>query len=496
MNISPRRPIFSRRNESSVYRMFFWAILALGGVWLILQIQQGDIKSPFAPTPQPTRTSLSYALEGDADFSAGKLDAAITAYQEGTKVDPNNAELWAKLARIQTYSIRLLTTDAEQLARLKDALASADKAVALAPDDSTAHAIRSFVLDWNATAPAQTDEKLAADYLSEAEREALQAQRLDNTNAQAMAFYAEILIDQQKWTQAESIIQQAVNRDPSSMDAHRVYAYLLETGGQYNQAIQEYQKAIDIAPNMTFLYLQAGANYRRLGLGSLNEDTQKQLFEKSLEYFADAAKINQQLEVRDPTPYLSIAKTYSQEGEYFSAARNAQKALEYKPDSADIYGQLGIIFFKNRNYEGSIPILKCAVKGCTALEGCQARYERDCKPANGEVGVAVNALPLSPSSIDYYQVYFSVLAALGPRDPTYCPEAQSIISDIETNASNILAARPDIGKNIAVAQQECSPSALATPVVSTPLTVTSGSAVPTSTLEINLFETPIPYATP
>lgn len=496
MNISPRRPIFTRRSESSIYRMFFWAILALGGIWLILQIRQGDIKSPFAPTPQPTRTSLSYALEGDADFSAGKLDAAILAYQEGVKVDPTNAELWAKLARIQTYSTRLLTTDAEQLTRLKDALASADQAVALAPDDSNAHAVRSFVLDWNATSPAQTDEKLALEYLTEAEREALLAQRFDPTNTQAMAFFAEILTDQQKWTQAELTIKQAIDRDPSSMDVHRVYAYVLEAIGEYNQAIQEYDKAIAITPNMTFLYLQAGANYRQLGFKSLNQDTQKQLFEKSLEYFAEAAKINQHLLVKDPTPYLSIAKTYSQMGEYFSAARNAQKALDFKPDSADIYGQLGIIFFKNRNYEGSIPILKCAVSGCTALEGCQARYERDCKPANGEVSVQVIALPLSPSSIDYYQVYFSVLAALGPRDPTYCPQAQTIITDIETNASDVLAKRPDIAKNIAVAQQECSTSTQVPPIAGTPLSVTPGTGGPTSTLDINFFGTATPYATP
>ncbi len=495
MNISPRRPIFTRRNESSVYRMFFWALLALGGIWLILQMKQGDIKSPFEATAQPTRTSLSYSLEGDADFSAGKLDAAILAYQEGAKVDPNNAELWAKLARIQTYSSALLTTDAEQIARLKDALTSAKQAVALAPDDSTAHAVLAFALDWNAN-PLLVSDKDVQNYLLQAEQEALHAQTLDNTNTQALAFYSEILVDEQKWTQAETYITQAVDRDPSSMDVHRVYAYVLETLGDYNQAIQEYDKAIAITPNMTFLYLRAGANYRRLGLGSLNQDTQTQFFEKSLEYFAEAAKINQQLGVKDPTPYLSIAKTYSQMGEYFSASRNAQKALDFKPDSADIYGQLGIIFFKNRNYEGSIPILKCAVKGCTALEGCQARYERDCNAANGEVSVQVNALPLSASSIDYYQVYLSVLAALGPRDPTYCPQAQDIITQIQTQSSDILAKRPDIVTNIAVAQQECSASTPVPPVVGTPLSVTPGTELPTSTLDLNLFGTATPYATP
>ncbi|MBI1793510.1 MAG: tetratricopeptide repeat protein [Chloroflexi bacterium] len=495
MNISPRRPIFTRRSESSVYRMFFWAILALGGIWLILQMRQGDIKSPFEAAPTPTRTANSYALEGDANFSAGKLDDAILAYQQGVKVEPNNAELWAKLARIQTYSSALLTTDAEQSARLKDALASARQAVAFAPDDSLAHAILAFALDWNAN-PVLVDNNQVQAYLTEAQQEAVRSLQLDNTNTLALAFFAEILVDQQQWTQAEQNITQALAQDPSLMDVHRVYAYVLEAGGEYNQAIQEYDKAVAIAPKLTFLYLRAGANYRRLAFDSPNPETQTQLFEKSLEYFAQAAKINQQLAVKDPTPYLSIAKTYSQTGDYFAAARNAQKALEFQPGNADIYGQLGVIFFKSRNYEGSIPILKCAIRGCTPQESCQARYERDCKPENGEISAQVNVLPLSLSSIDYYQVYFSVLAALGPRDPTYCPEALNIINEIQTQGADILAKRPDIAENIAVAQQECSTTTESPPATGTPLPVTPGTGVPTSTLDINLFGTTVPYATP
>ena len=125
MNMSPRRPLFTRRPESNLYRMFFWVILALGGIWLILQIRGGEIKSPFEPPPAPTRTSASYALEGDAQFTAGAINKSISAYQEAVRVDPNNAKAWAELARIQVYSSSLLTTDAERVARLAEALKSA-----------------------------------------------------------------------------------------------------------------------------------------------------------------------------------------------------------------------------------------------------------------------------------------------------------------------------------------------------------------------------------
>ena len=72
------------------------------------------------------------------------------------------------------------------------------------------------------------------------------------------------------------------------------------------------------------------------------------MYERSLEYFDKVVRINEQIGVKDPGPHLSIARTYSQLGEFFIAARNVQTALEYEPTNADIYGQLGIIYFRSR----------------------------------------------------------------------------------------------------------------------------------------------------
>ena len=133
--------IFFRKPTTNPYRIFIFLILIMGGIWLIRQVEQGNIARPFTPPPTPTRVAQSYALEGDAQFEAGQLDAAITAYQEATNVDPANAEVWAKLARIQVYSSIQQTTDEQQRNRLQEGLASIDKAVELAPDDSLVHAI-------------------------------------------------------------------------------------------------------------------------------------------------------------------------------------------------------------------------------------------------------------------------------------------------------------------------------------------------------------------
>ena len=151
MNVNPRRPIFNRKPQANLYRMFVWVVMLLGGVWMIQQIDRGDIKPLFQPTAIPTRSVESYALEGDANFSAGKVEAAITAYQNAVEIDPNNVEIWWKLSRIQVYSSTYLITNAQKKARLQEALQSAEKAVELAPDSSTVRAVHALALDWNAS---------------------------------------------------------------------------------------------------------------------------------------------------------------------------------------------------------------------------------------------------------------------------------------------------------------------------------------------------------
>ncbi len=447
MNIYQKRGLFRRRDEPNVYRMFFWITLILGGIWIIRSVNSGDIKPLFQPTPTPTRFALSYALEGDAQFTAGKLEDAITAYREAAKVDPANAQLLAQLARIQIYSSAMLVKDETIKARLAEALSSAEQAVALAPDDSFTHSIYAFALDWNAN-PTLVDEREAQKFLTKAEQEAVRALQLDNTNTLALAFYAEILVDQQKWTQAEQYIQQALDRDSSLMDVHRVHAYVLESLGEYTLAIEAYDRAIAIAPNMTFLYLRAGANYRRLAFDSPNETVQTELYEKSLEYFAQTARINEQLKVFDPVPYISIAKTYSQMGQFFIAIRNVQKTIEFQPDNPVFYGELGILYHKNRNYETGILALGCAVRGCTAEESCPARG--DC--GLNDVPAEVKGLPLSASTIYYYDIYASELAALSTTKQNYCDEALKVAAEIEASEFD---ADPNIAADIVVVRNIC-----------------------------------------
>jgi len=495
MNVNQRRPLFRRRPQSNIYRMFLWIVMLLGGVWMLQQMDKGEIKPLFQETPIPTRSVESLVSEGSASFSAGKVQAAITAYQEAVELDPNNAKIWTELARIQTYSSTFLITNPEKKARLLEALESANKAVELAPEDSMSHAIRAFVLDWNANPFFNTAEQSQA-YLIEAEQEALIAQQLDNTNTLALAYYAEILVDQQKWNQAEIIMQQVFEHEDADqlMDVHRVNALVLETLGDYNLAITEYDKAIAIEPNFTFLYRLAGANYRTLAAKIPNPQAARPVYETSLEYFAKAVNINEQIGVKDPGPHLSIARTYSQLGEFFIAARNVQTALEYEPNNSDIYGQLGVIYFRSRNYEGSIFSLKCATYGCSGEDSCKGRGLDKCYPDLNENPQDVPGLEIAPNSIVYYYTYGSVLAALSRPKDNNCPEAMQVLQEVrdelEANPEDYTDARDTILFDI-VEPSEFICQDLAAGNV-TDLSIQTGTA----TSEVIMDLTPTPSSTP
>jgi tetratricopeptide (TPR) repeat protein len=503
--------------HSNPWRMLVYILIIAVGVLIIHLEQTGEVQPFFLPTAGPTRGAESFAEEAEVHFFAGDLTKAIEAYEAASAMEPRNAELLAKLARLQTYSSSLLTTTDERRTRLAEARDTIDRAVEISPENATVHAIRALVYDWSATAevkdtlvvgdvvrvqanldedglmiariiesedniqPGSSEgmveegttfifsgvvERKAQDewtiggrtifvspqtlirnpnrrdeFLTEAENAANHASNLDPGSILAQAFKAEVQVDQGEFALALDNAQQAAEGVDNmggqfeyAMDVHRVYATVLENYGYYLQAINEYQKAAEISPNLTFLYLSIGTNYREL-----------QDIDTALYYFDKAVKINEQLGIEDPTPYLAIGRTYQNQGEFFISAINIERALEIDPGNPDIYGRLGIVYFQARNYESAIDIFKCAVRGCTVEENreriCRFVYRSDdpeCEKAQEEINEAVPGLELGPKSVEYYYTYGSVLAAFSghPDYPGICIEAEEIFSELMTQYSD------------------------------------------------------------
>lgn len=430
--LSGKQMAFRQRRSSSSIYLLALILLVIGSLYVLRSVVNKDIPSPFDETPIPTRTMGSYSLEGETHFKAGNLPKAIEAYSEAARLEPNNAQVRAELARIQAYSSATLATDDERVARMQAALTSVEAAIKLSPDDSTVHAIHAFALDWYAsiiqsqqTNAIDKDDGLVQQALTEAEQAAVRALQLDPKNALAMAYYAEILLDQQKWVQAEQYVANALAANPNLMDVHRIRAIVQETGGNYAEAIKEYKLAAEIYPNLTFLYIRIGINYRQL-----------RQYEEALRWFNKAATINKQLQINDPTPNLAIGKTYSQKGDFFAAALNVKAALKMNPTNPEVYGSVGVIYFKSRNYEGAIPALKCAVYGCDAETSCQVREGSD--ECSSNENIVVKGMPLTANTVVYYYTYGSVLAGMHRQtDPVpLCAEAVKVLKEVRQAFSN------------------------------------------------------------
>lgn len=495
-----------------------WRILALlamiaGLVYLLRAQQRGAVQPLFLPTPTATRTGSSFADEAEVHFAAGDLPAAIRTYEAGIAVDPGNAELWAMLARVQTYNSFLLTTQEERRQSLEEARQNIDQAIAENPDNALAHAIRALVYDWSASAEVKDsitvgdqvrvsgtigeggsitanlielegldlgeaeegessegaalifsgqvdaiedgnwvvsgrtvgitpltlirDKNRREVFLAEAQNAATRALQLETNFSLANAYRAEILVDQGNLAQAADLSEAALSTAIEGgidtaflMDIHRVRATVFEAQGFYNSAITEYLEAAKVNPNLTILYLKIGANYRALSQ-----------FDQALDYFDKAARINAQLGIQDPNPYLAIGNTYARDGEFFVASINMQRALLISPTNPEIYARLATVFFQARNYEGSIPIFKCALRGCSTQETgdilCELGLAPNCEPGEesaAAIGVEVRGMPLSSETVEYYYTYGSALTfyAGSSEYPTACDDAEEVFIELMT----------------------------------------------------------------
>lgn len=462
MQLSGQQMPFGREDRrAGLRRMAGWLVLiGLGLLVLYLRYVTQDIQPLFLPEPTPTRTTQSFAEEGKTHFSAGDLARAIQAYQQAVALAPEDSQLLAELARIQTYYSAQLPSAEQRSAQLAAARASADAAVAANPDHAYAHAIRAFAYDWSAT-----EETGAAKegFLTEALNAATRASQLapvsTPTWALAAAFQAEVLVDQQRFVEAQDLVSKAVALAPDSMDVHRVAGTVWQSTALYRQSIDEYLLAAAINPNLTFLYIQIGANYRRLQ----DED-------RALEYFDRAVRINKQLGIQDPGPYQAIARTYMQAGEFFIAARNMERALLIDEANANFWGLLGVIYYRARNYESAEQVLRCAVDGCTAEEtrrlicelniaACDPDDPQD--PVGLQHGRDVTGRPLGDSSLEAYYTYGSVLAYNGK-----CDQAERILqalAEAYVGDSTIMAIVDDNRALCASAGPQATPEIQVTP---------------------------------
>ncbi len=364
-----------RKRRPNFFSLLILALVLLFGYYFD-QVYLPTQPNPFLPTPTPTRSPESLVTEAQALFNDGKLFPAIEAYQAAVSAAPQDSTYYVALARVQVFA-----------GQYEEAQSNAENALLLNPNNAMAHAVRAWALNF------QEDKN------AEALSSINQALQLDPNNAIAHAYNVEILINSgfDSYTKAIDESRVALALDPDLLETRRARALILEATGNYEEAVAEFQAAININPNIPALYIEMGLNYRVL-----------QVYDKAIEAFTRANALNP----ADPLPDLYISRTYATIGEYAKSLQYAETAVQDRPDSASLRGNLGVIYYRNLFWPEAIEQLGYTIYG-----------------GKTEDGVEITGIPLvnDPLVAEYYFTYGLALARTNQ-----CGEALQIAQMLQT----------------------------------------------------------------
>lgn len=339
-----RRGYSNRRSPLSLRWLWLWILTPLvvyGGIQIYSNLDtiappihqalynlansaQSQLATSQAPPPTPTDDPTEALTNADANWSQGRIEAALSDYRHILDARPND---------VQTYYRYTLGLTME--GRLTEALDAAERTVTANPFSSDAWALRGMVLDWN-------------NKPGEAAASALRALELDPNNARALAFLAEAYYDLGDSDQAVSTVDRALELDPQSFEALRVRGLLdWEVDYDYLKAKENFSAAYDIAPNMTYLAID---------LARINAALQE--YEEAIDILRQVVDINPQ-----NTKALYYLGNYYNAGigNYAQAAEYLNRCVEVDGRNILCYYLLGRVQINLEQYTSAADSLKRVV---------------------------------------------------------------------------------------------------------------------------------------
>jgi tetratricopeptide (TPR) repeat protein len=143
------------------------------------------------------------------------------------------------------------------------------------------------------------------------------------------------------------LFRKAIREDANFLEAYYNLGIVYFNNGDYNKALQQFNKVIDILPNFAKAYYGRGL-----------------IYEKQRNY-PDAQKDFQMVTKLNPNNYLGfvhLGKIDIRQRNYKAAQKNLEKAKSINPEYAAIYFELGNINYYQKQYRKSIAHYKNAIK--------------------------------------------------------------------------------------------------------------------------------------
>lgn len=236
---------------------------------------------------------IAWALQGEAEFNSGHLDAARAAYERATRLNPGSAMIWSWIGFIQFKQNDL--AGAEKSLRI---------ALRLRPDDpETRKRLAELQLRLGKGAEA-------ADLLG--------AQAAANPND--VASWINLGLAEQKrgrLAEAEQAWRKALELDPVSADAWANLGTLQSTLDRLEEAETNLLKAVKSRPNHAHAW--SSLAYTQVRRGRLADAE-------------ESFRILVELTPRDPQAWLKLGGARFDQGKYLPAATAWKMAVSLAPD--------------------------------------------------------------------------------------------------------------------------------------------------------------------
>jgi serine/threonine protein kinase len=165
---------------------------------------------------------------------------------------------------------------------------------------------------------------------SKAKDLALKGLDVDDSVGETHTAYANcILWFEFKWVEAEKEYEKAIELSPSDVQAHHMYAHLLECSGRFDEAIAEMEKALELEP-VSIILNNCMAN---ILFFSGDYDGAIGMFQRTIE-----------MDPNFPLQYLWLGRTYLQVGELDKAIETFEKGTQFPSVNANVLGGLGLAY--------------------------------------------------------------------------------------------------------------------------------------------------------
>ena len=176
---------------------------------------------------------------------------------------------------------------------------------------------------------------------------AQQAQRLNDSIAEAHFSLGKVYQATGKTSESIAELQRALKLEPNSDEGYRTLGSVYLSSGRAGEAIAAYQKATEINPYYWFNYNVLGIAYLRLG------DSEKAL--------ASFRKITE-LEPDNAAGFDNAGLVLLRQGKYEESIAQFQKSISLVPGYGSTYSNLGYAYFLLKRYNEAVPMFAKAVE--------------------------------------------------------------------------------------------------------------------------------------